>query len=253
MLLIFSLAFAMLSMKAAGGQSPTVANEEVFICFEGKVHAEQAELGGQFYEQMSELVKTQPGFISQTPFESIDQDFGQVLYVRFDNEQHLHAWKNNHVHLGIQAKGRADVFVDYRLRIRNEAFPGRSHSPDNHTASAGKYLLLWQYPTALNDTTDESSSCTSRMAPSVDSFAWQQLVDAATYVNDVATLRISSWPTKEIGLIVKAGVPRVAGDDLRLVRVERDYGRFQRQEAPGDADRCQAAAAANDTEGLERC
>jgi hypothetical protein len=91
------------------------------------------------------------------------------------------------------------------------------------------------------------------MAPDVDGSVWQSLVDAATYVGETHTLRISSWPTKTIGLTVKDAISRVEGDDLRLIRVERDYGAFQRSEAPKDADRCQAAAAMNDTLALEQC
>lgn len=236
----------------ADARTPCTDTDEVFICFEGKIRADQAELAGQFYSRLSELVKKQRGFISQTPFASIDQEHGQVLYVVFDSEQHLHDWKNNPVHLGIQAKGRADVFVDYRLRIGNEAFAGPPRCSDSHTTSAGRYLLLWQYPTAC-DAGHASRSSSLDTAANIDPSISQHLVDAATYVNEESVLRISSWPTKDIGLSVKAAVPRVAGDDLRLVRVERDYGRFQRGEAPGDADRCQAAAAANDTEALHRC
>jgi antibiotic biosynthesis monooxygenase (ABM) superfamily enzyme len=88
---------------------PQTSQDEVFICFQGKIHSEQSALALQFYTTLSSLVLTQPGFISQTPYYSIDQRGGQVLYVRFDNAEHLHAWKNLHVHLGIQAKGRADI------------------------------------------------------------------------------------------------------------------------------------------------
>lgn len=242
------------SLSFANTQMSTMSNEEVFVCFEGKVRTEQAELGGRFYEQMAELVKTQPGFISQTPFFSVNQDLGQVLYVKFDNEEQLHSWKNNYAHLEIQAKGRADVFVDYRLRIGNEAFPGRSRASDKDTASVGKYLLVWQYLTQSNNSSPASNTCLPDNVPfNVEPFIWQHLVDANTYEGVDDTLRISAWPTKEMGLTVKAGVPRVPGDELRLIRIERDYGRFQRQEAPDDADRCQQAAVNNDTEALGRC
>lgn len=241
---LFSLLLALVNPITAR-QAP-MGNEPVFICFEGTVRPEQAELGRKLYAQMSELVETQPGFISQTPFRAVDQDFGQVLYVRFDNERHLHQWKNNPVHLAIQAKGRADIFADYRLRIGNEAFAGEEPKTTNST---GKYLLLWRHPTIPNDSAEIGFGTDIETNSSV----WRALVDAATYVGPNGTLRISSWPTEEIGLSVKAAIPRRDGDDLRLIRVKRDYGPFQRQEAPCDADRCQAAAAMNDTTGLERC
>jgi heme-degrading monooxygenase HmoA len=230
----------------------TADNKTVYICFEGKVFAEQESLGGQFYATLKELVKDQPGFISQTPFRSIDQDGGQVLYVRFDNDEHLHAWKNQPTHLRIQAKGRSQVFSDYRLRIGNEVTDNEPGTLDNLTVSAGKYLLLWQYPNRMANLTIWDSY-SEQMTPQVDSGVWQSLVDAATYVSDTQILRISSWPSKDVAIAVRDSIPRVDGGDLRLIYVERDYGRFQRKEAPSDADRCQKAVVENDTEALKDC
>lgn len=245
------LCLFLLSLLCTLGIAQT-PEDEVFNCFEGKIRPEYKGLGEHFYAQMSALVVKQPGFISQTPFFFVDQRGQQVLFVRFDSAEHLHAWKNNHVHLGIQAKGRADVFSDYRLRIGNEAFESKPGDADNSTLSDGKYLLLWVSPTPAMIVEDDSISA-RHIAPKLDDSILQHLVDAATYEYDGSTLRIFSWPTKEIGLTVKDAVPRVEGDDLRLVRVERDYGPFQRAEAPKDSDRCQLAAAMNDTVALEQC
>jgi hypothetical protein len=147
----------------------------------------------------------------------------------------LRAWKNNHVHIAIQAQGREKVFSDYRVRSGNEASDSGSDHSDNITTSAGKFLLLWQYPIPP-DTKGPGLSHTSGMAAASLPNVWQNLVDAATYVNETHTLRISSWPTKDIGLTVKDSISRVEGDDVHLIRVARDYGKFQRKEARADAD-----------------
>ncbi|KAK5165266.1 uncharacterized protein LTR77_009364 [Saxophila tyrrhenica] len=229
-------------------------NQEVFICFEGKYHAESVPKALGYYETLSELVTHQPGFVSQTPFVSVDQDNAQVLYVKFDNAEHLHAWKNLPIHLGIQWDGRHEMFVDYRLRIGNEALGSGPEEGDSDqiTLSTGQYLLLWQYPRHPNET-DDMCGHMATMVPSAPPAVWQGLVDAATYKSDTEMLRISSWATRRIGLMVKDSIPRVDGDGLNLIRVERDYGKYQRQGAPSDATRCQNAAHEHDKEGLKRC
>ncbi|KAF4548879.1 Hypothetical protein D9617_25g062090 [Elsinoe fawcettii] len=224
----------------------------VFVTFEGKIPSAQSPLATQFYTTLSALVEKYPGFISQTPFQSIDQQGGQVLYVRFESEETLHAWKNDATHLRIQAKGKADIFADYRLRIGNEVTERDDGSMANLTVSAGKYLLLWQYPISGVDQANVSP-CSPSNKDKLDPELWQELVDAATYVNDASALKISSWPDLDTAKEVRDIIPRLPGDDLRLIYVERDYGKFQRGEAPSDADRCQAAAASNNTAGLKDC
>lgn len=222
-------------------------NEQVFVCFEGKYHADQTELGGRFYRQMSELVQTQPGFISQTAFVSVDDDLQRLLYVRFEDEEHLHKWSNNHAHRGVQAKGRANVFADYRLRVGKEALPDQLEFSNSGTASASKYLLLWQYPKSTKNTDNDQDTSYSALEVDVPSVIWQRVVDTATYHNNTHILRISAWPSENLGRRVEAAIPRIEGDDLRLIRIERDYGRFRRDEAPVHADATQRAAATDET------
>jgi len=212
----------------------------------------------------------------RTPFLSVDQKGGQVLYVRFDDEQHLHAWKNNHVHLGIRAAGRAEVFSDYRLRIGNEVHRDcNTDAADNTTSNVGKYracsrervqkcqrrlltvllellVLMWQYPAPANESS-EPDPCTHDAATVLDPHVWRDLVNAATYASATHVLRISAWPSVESGLAVRDAIPQVDGDDLRVIHLERDCGRFQRDEAPKDADKCQNAAALNNTDVLDQC
>lgn len=211
-------------------------DDEVFICFEGKYHADQVELGGCFYRQMSELVKTQPGFISQTAFVSIDHFLQRLLYVRFASEEHLHNWRKNHMHRGAQAKGRASIFADYRLRVGKEALTEQPRGPEQNTSSPSKYLLLWQYPKSTHTTSDDQSIRIRDFAVDIPPVIRNEVVDSAVYQNASHILRVSAWPSEEVGQLAKAAIPRIEGDDLQLIRVERDYGKFWRDEAPVDAE-----------------
>jgi len=219
-LLITSLIALVLPYLASTMSSPPPS--PIYILFEGKIPSPQSALATHFYTTLSHLVVSQPGFISQTPFLSIDQEGGQVLYVKFDSAEHLRAWKNHPTHLAIQDKGRRDVFVDYRLRVGVE-FDGLGGN-GNGTENVGKYLLVWRY------TTNATDSC---MTPSTHPPVWRALVDAATYTSDTHTLRLSSWSDDSTAMQVRDNVPRVQGDEVRLIWVQRDYGRFQREEVSG--------------------
>jgi heme-degrading monooxygenase HmoA len=57
------------------------------------------------------------GFISVERFESLTEK-GKVLSLSFwRDEEAVAAWRNIEQHRAAQAKGRAGIFADYRLRI----------------------------------------------------------------------------------------------------------------------------------------
>jgi heme-degrading monooxygenase HmoA len=63
------------------------------------------------------LLKDIDGFISIERFESLYEP-GKVLSLSFwRDEQAVEAWRRLQAHRAAQAKGRAEVFIDYRLRV----------------------------------------------------------------------------------------------------------------------------------------
>lgn len=67
------------------------------------------------------------GFISIERFESLHEP-GKLLSLSFwRDEEAVAAWRANHSHRRMQAKGRAGVFANYRLRVAGVA---RDYGPD---------------------------------------------------------------------------------------------------------------------------
>ena len=63
------------------------------------------------------LLEQIDGFISIERFESLSQP-GKILSLSFfRDEQAVQAWRNLEAHRAAQARGRAGIFADYRLRI----------------------------------------------------------------------------------------------------------------------------------------
>ena len=67
--------------------------------------------------ELRPLLEQIDGFISIERFESLTQP-GKILSLSFfRDEAAIAAWRNIEAHRRAQAKGRAQVFSDYRLRI----------------------------------------------------------------------------------------------------------------------------------------
>jgi heme-degrading monooxygenase HmoA len=78
------------------------------------------------------------GFISIERFESLTEP-GKILSLSFwRDEQAVAAWRQRDPHRGAQARGRAEVFKDYRLRvagvIRDYGMFSREEAPPDSLA-----------------------------------------------------------------------------------------------------------------------
>jgi len=81
------------------------------------------------------------GFISVERFESLSEP-GKILSISFfRDEAAIDAWRNTADHRAAQAKGRAGLFADYRLRIagviRDYGLEKRDDAPDDSLAIHG--------------------------------------------------------------------------------------------------------------------
>jgi heme-degrading monooxygenase HmoA len=80
---------------------------------------------GKWDEYLDIAAKLRPelekidGFISIERFQSI-ADSSKVLALSFwENEESIAAWRNLELHRNAQARGRAGIFRDYRIRVGN--------------------------------------------------------------------------------------------------------------------------------------
>jgi heme-degrading monooxygenase HmoA len=81
------------------------------------------------------------GFISVERFESLNEP-GKLLSLSFwRDEAAVRAWRNLAAHRSAQARGRAEIFADYRLRVagvlRDYGMSDRADVPDDSRAMHG--------------------------------------------------------------------------------------------------------------------
>ncbi|KAI9800262.1 MAG: hypothetical protein M1833_003376 [Piccolia ochrophora] len=219
-----------------------------FVIFELKIPSSRTPVSTAYYTTLQKLLQTQPGFISETPFASPHSADRQVLIAQFTDEESVHRWRTEHVHLQIEKKSRDDVFDDYRLRVGPEVSSTEDEDAQkgNHvTEKTGKVVVLYERPVTQEDTTLPPRDVTELIDPARASVADDvaaSLVDTSVYQGEHHVVWISAWPSTAAATAFEASIRRKEGDVVHLVHVVRDYGRFDREEAPEGADAAQAAS-----------
>ena len=106
---------------------------EVMPSPEGK--AEYLAIAARLREELVNI----PGFISIERFQSlVDPD--KILSLSFwESEEAIAAWRNLESHRAAQAKGRASLFTDYRIRVasvvRDYSMSQRQQVPEDSAAA----------------------------------------------------------------------------------------------------------------------
>jgi len=84
------------------------------------------------------ILETIDGFISVERFESLTEPGKMLSLSFFRDEAAIQAWRNLTVHRAAQAKGRTEVFANYRLRvasvIRDYGMQEREQAPRDSLA-----------------------------------------------------------------------------------------------------------------------
>jgi heme-degrading monooxygenase HmoA len=149
------------------------------------------------------------GFILNQRYRSLSRPAWLVSLSLWRDEKSLVRWRTHALHHEFQAEGRARIFADYHLRVGEIVsgdLPGQRF--DATEVSAEKALSV--------------TACPVGEAPAFGGEGFDSITEPGN------GLFLRSWADTETAA---AGVAGVAGDH-RVLRVIRDYGMFQRAEAP---------------------
>jgi len=177
------------------------------------------------------------GFIDNDRFSSLRRE-GWVLSLSiWRDAEAVIRWRTAARHHEIQQKGRSEVFRDYRLRvgeiIADSKLPGGEQLREdqfNATRAAAKLVELSEAaPTDLPPQADAAAVATRLGAPDLAAqqglLAWDAF---ASIYQPGKFILLTSWRDA-----ASAGSPRQSSEiRLRRVRIIRDYGMFDRAEAP---------------------
>jgi heme-degrading monooxygenase HmoA len=180
------------------------------------------------------------GFVDNIRYRSLTREGWLVSLSGWRDEKALVRWRTKAGHHDIQEKGRAQIFQDYHLRVgqvtRDTGLPDGQALPEQRldeteTGTPAVTLIDAQRPADWVATSSpEEVAEWLGLAPEAAGLAGWDVFDAVLTPGDIILLM--SWRDQGAAEAFEAGAALPNGARLRRVRIVRDYGMFDRREAP---------------------
>jgi heme-degrading monooxygenase HmoA len=182
-----------------------------------EVHPQPAKFDS--YLGLAKLLRPElesvPGFVENIRYRSLMRPGWILSLSTWRDEQALVHWRNHAQHHEAQERGRTEIFSDYHLRV------GELTDETQHGSAAIVTLIDGQRPPEFIKSAkpEELAKGLGLPSHSEESEEWD-VFEAVLTPGDI------------ILMVSSEGVVSVAGVRLRRVRVIRDYGMYDRREAP---------------------
>jgi heme-degrading monooxygenase HmoA len=181
------------------------------------------------------------GFVDNVRYGSLTREGWLLSLSGWRDEKALVRWRTQAVHHGVQEKGRTQTFRDYRLRVgqltRDTRLPAgltlrEQRLDETETGDATTIVLIdakrdadWVKHTAASDV----ARALGLREDAADLMSWDAF-DAVLTPGDVILL--TAWRDAPAADVFATALTLPEGARLRTVRVVRDYGMYDRREAP---------------------
>jgi heme-degrading monooxygenase HmoA len=181
------------------------------------------------------------GFVDNIRYRSLTRK-GWILSLSiWRDEKALVRWRTQAKHHEVQEKGRFEVFLDYHLRVgevtRDTALPPalapREQRLDETQAGEGTTAILIdarQRPEWATKTAPDAAAQWLGFAPGAAGLVGWDVFDAVLAPGDIILLML--WRDAAAADAFECTLALPQGARLRRVRIVRDYGMFDRREAP---------------------
>ena len=169
------------------------------------------------------------GFQENIRYRSLTRQGWLLSLSTWRDEKALVRWRTQAVHHGAQEKGRFEVFGDYHLRVGELGSAART---DQTEVGAGTTVTLIDAKRAadwVKDTRPEEIAASLGLRSDAGLVAWD-VFDAVLTPGDVILLMTSQ--DQKAADALEQTMTLGDGARKRQVRVLRDYGMFDRREAP---------------------
>jgi heme-degrading monooxygenase HmoA len=197
----------------------------------------------RFDDYLSLAAKLKPrlekidGFIDVERFKSKRSDRRILSLSIWRDEKSMVRWRTEEVHSGVQRQGHFEIFTDYRLRvgeITSDSSPPsnlpiqQQRFDETEIGDAKALTLTTLTPFATDaDLTPADLGLQTATAGLVDMEAYESIYNPGKIV------LIAAWRTAGDAASWQPPKPESAATlRHRCVRVIRDYGKFERREAP---------------------
>jgi heme-degrading monooxygenase HmoA len=209
------------------------------VIFEVKPKTERFDDYLALAKQLKPKLEAIEGFIDNERFKSKRDERRLVSLSIWRDEKALIRWRTHAEHHGVQEKGRFEVFEDYHLRVGEivsdtDAPNGRSARQqrfDETEIGEAKFVTLTEVTPAGGGKVAADSLGTDLGLPHhVDGLIAQEAFESITVPGKL--LLLLSWRDADAADAFQPAAPEGKSVRHRRVRVIRDYGMFERREAP---------------------
>ncbi len=181
------------------------------------------------------------GFVDNIRYKSLTRDGWILSLSGWRNEKAVVRWRTATRHHVVQEKGRSEILLDYHLRVGQVTHDTRvpagqrieEQRLDETEVGEGTTVTLIDARLPATSCDAGSASGTAsylRLDSKAHGLASWDVYDAVLTPGDVILMMV--WKTKADAAAFTRSMTLPPGGRLRHVRVVRDYGMFDRREAP---------------------
>jgi heme-degrading monooxygenase HmoA len=209
------------------------------VIFEVCPRAEQRDSYLGYAKMLRPELEQIDGFVDNERFSSLRRNGWVLSLSTWNDEKALVRWRTSARHHDIQQKGRAEVFSDYHLRVGEIVADNRLAAGKNlqrqrfdETQAPAKLIALSDAALEGPPSAPDAAVVAARLElPDPETRPGLVDWDAFESINEAGKfILLTSWRDGSAA----EGWPNQNNDDIRhrRVRVIRDYGMFDRAEAP---------------------
>ena len=181
------------------------------------------------------------GFVDNIRYRSLTREGWILSLSGWRDEKALIRWRTKANHHAVQEKGRSDVFLDYHLRVgqltRDTKLPDdqalREQRLDETETGEGTTVILIDAKRPadwVEKTAPQQIAAWLGLKPDAAGLVAWDVFDAVLTPGDIILL--SSWRDRAAAEAFEESAALPDGARLRGIRIVRDYGMFDRREAP---------------------
>lgn len=210
------------------------------VIFEVHPHADRKDEYLALGKQLKPILEGIDGFIDNERFESRTRPGWVLSHSSWRDEKSLIRWRAQGEHHAVQRKGRDEVFADYHLRIGEVIHDSVSQERssegqrlDETEAGIAKVASFTEItPVDGIDLGERSDELFAQIGLTASPGLVEHDLFASIY-NPGKLALLTSWRDAEAAeSFTPKPIASVSALRHRTVRIIRDYGRFDRREAP---------------------
>ena len=181
------------------------------------------------------------GFVDNVRYRCLTREGWLLSLSGWRDEKALVRWRTRAKHHDVQEKGRTEVFLDYHLRVGQvtrdtrvpEGYRLQEQRLDETQTGEGTTITLIdakESPERVTQTSAEKIAKWLGLDPTAPGLSGWDVFDAVLTPGDLIVLM--SWRDHAAAEAYETSAKLREDARLRRVRVVRDYGMFDRREAP---------------------